>query len=440
MPAPTNANGLSLGRPVIDPTTDDTATLKELLAQHYVGAGYPCGARDGDDVYMAVYAQSDGGGGHILYGGNPTDPTSPHVLTVSAAGSATVIWQDEGSTVATYGTVSFEGAGVTVTDGGTKAIVTIPGGSGSASNSFETWAVTGGGSIVADSATDTATFTGGTGITITATAGSDTLEFEIDTSEVAQHSFKTIAVGASNVVADSPTDTLTLVEGFAIDLSADTGTDTITIAVDSAEVIQNVFTVIAVSGQTNVEADDPEDILTLVAGPGHTITTDHTTDTITHKADVNDASHVGLVDPTTGADSTADDAQIGILWHEIQDYAVGRNMLIGHLEDDSTKPVVQYKTTEDWLELLESYDSSKSQVIYNDSTNTGVEDDERVRWVDSPQKVIWGLDPDGGHTITTSGTTLTLTLKVTKYTFDAVNFVSAVDADVTVTYTGTECA
>jgi hypothetical protein len=57
------------------------------------------------------------------------------------------------------------------------------------------------------------------------------------------------------------------------------------------------------------------------------------------------------------------------------------------------------------------------------------------------QKVIWGIDPDGGHTLDASGTTLTLTLKVTKYTFDALNFVSAVDADVSVVYnTGTECA
>jgi hypothetical protein len=57
------------------------------------------------------------------------------------------------------------------------------------------------------------------------------------------------------------------------------------------------------------------------------------------------------------------------------------------------------------------------------------------------QKVIWGIDPDGGHTLDASGTALTLTLKVTKYTFDALNFVSAVDADVSVVYnTGTECA
>jgi hypothetical protein len=72
-----------------------------------------------------------------------------------------------------------------------------------------------------------------------------------------------------------------------------------------------------------------------------------------------------------------------------------------------------------------------SQVIHNNAgTHT---------WKDAPQKVIWGIDPDGGHTITTSGTTLTLTLKVTKYTFDAVGFVSAVDENVTVTYEGTEC-
>jgi hypothetical protein len=79
-------------------------------------------------------------------------------------------------------------------------------------------------------------------------------------------------------------------------------------------------------------------------------------------------------------------------------------------------------------------------VVYNDSTNAGTEGDERVRWVESPQKVIWGIDPDGGHTIVASGTTLTLTLKVTKYTFDAVNFVSAVDEDVEIVYDdGEEC-
>jgi len=48
-----------------------------------------------------------------------------------------------------------------------------------------------------------------------------------------------------------------------------------------ANVNQNLFETIAVSGQSNVVADSPTDILTLVAGTGITITTDASTDTIT---------------------------------------------------------------------------------------------------------------------------------------------------------------
>lgn len=133
MPAPSNSNGGSLGRPVIDLSLIQDQGVRicfERLMETLIGMGWPCGAREGDAVYQAVYAQPDGGGGHILYGGKPTDPLNPDVLTVSSSGSATVIWQEEGSTVATYGTVSFVGANVTVTDGGTKAIVTITGGGG----------------------------------------------------------------------------------------------------------------------------------------------------------------------------------------------------------------------------------------------------------------------------------------------------------------------
>ena len=44
---------------------------------------------------------------------------------------------------------------------------------------------------------------------------------------------------------------------------------------------QNVFDKIAVSGQSNVEADNTADTMTFVAGTGMTITTDAGTDTIT---------------------------------------------------------------------------------------------------------------------------------------------------------------
>lgn len=228
-------------------------------------------------------------------------------------------------------------------------------------------------------------------------------------------------------------------------------------------VIAFAFGKIVISGSPDVEADQVVDTLTLVAGANMTISA--TGDTITlassyvdtdttytagaginlggikFSADPNNTSHVGLVDPSTGDDSTADDAQIGILWHQIAGTDAGRYQLLGHDEDDPSKPKVCAKTTEDWLEFLEDYSAIDRMVLGNDPDGTGVENDENVKWIASPQKVIWGIDPDGGHTITTTGTTLTLTLKVTKYTFDAVNFVSAVDADVEVVYSGgTECA
>ncbi len=410
MPAPSAANSLSLGRPVIDPTTIDTIEdVRENFAkiqEHFVGAGFPCGAQDGDTEYLAVYAQPDGDE-YILWGGNPTDPLNPTLLTLSLAGSATVIWQDEGVTQVTTGLVDFQGAGVTVTDGGSKAIVTIPGGSGTPYTEGNGIDINGSNVVSAELATGGGLEFDGSGIAVS--VDGVTIDVVAGDLEVIAFNFGTIAVsGQSNVVADAVSDTLTLVAGSNVTITTNAGSDSITIA----------------STDTNT---------TYTAGAGINLSSTK------FVADPHTASHVGLVDPTTGNDSSADDAQIGILWHNIQDYAVGRTMLLGHLEDDSAKPVVQYKTTEDWIELLEGYDSTKRQVIINDPANTGLEDSERVRWGDSPQKTLWCLDPDGGHTITTTGTTLTLTLKVTKYTFDAVNFTTATDADVTVTYEGTAC-
>lgn len=135
MPAPSSANSLSLGAPVVDATTidtmDDVRANFYKMQEFFVGAGYPCGYAGTGMVVLNVYAEDDGEGGHLLWGGNPTDPLSPIPIIVSASGSATVIWQEEGSTVKTSGTVNFVGAGVTVTDEGDgKATVTIPGGGG----------------------------------------------------------------------------------------------------------------------------------------------------------------------------------------------------------------------------------------------------------------------------------------------------------------------
>ena len=95
------------------------------------------------------------------------------------------------------------------------------------------------------------------------------------------NTFSTISVaGQSNVVADSATDSLTLVAGTNVTITTDASTDTITIAA-SAGASTNSFQTIVVAGQSSVVADSATDSLTLVAGTGISLTTDAGSDTIT---------------------------------------------------------------------------------------------------------------------------------------------------------------
>jgi hypothetical protein len=95
-------------------------------------------------------------------------------------------------------------------------------------------------------------------------------------------SFATIAVaGQSSVIADSATDTLTLVAGSNITITTNAGTDTITIAATGGGTTSDSFATIAVAGQSSVVADSATDTLTIVAGTGISITTDAGTDTVT---------------------------------------------------------------------------------------------------------------------------------------------------------------
>lgn len=61
------------------------------------------------------------------------------------------------------------------------------------------------------------------------------------------------------------------------------------------------------------------------------------------------------------------------------------------------------------------------------------------KWIEPDEQTIWGIDPDGGHTLSVSGTTVTLKLKITKYTAKFFGTVSTVDADVDITHTGEAC-
>jgi hypothetical protein len=153
---------------------------------------------------------------------------------------------------------------------------------------FNTIAVAGQSSIVADSTTDTLTIAAGTGITLTTDAGTDTLT--ITNSATGANAFGNVAVaGQTTVAADGTNDTLTLVAGTGVTLTTDAGADSITIASTI-----NSFSNIAVSGQSNVVADSAGDTLTLVAAGGMTITTASGTDTITFNSARLDDDNVTL--------------------------------------------------------------------------------------------------------------------------------------------------
>jgi hypothetical protein len=83
------------------------------------------------------------------------------------------------------------------------------------------------------------------------------------------------------VVADSSTDTLTLVAGTNITITTDSSTDSITIAAAGGGATSDSFTTIAVAGQSNVVADSSTDTLNLAGGTGISITTNAGTDTVT---------------------------------------------------------------------------------------------------------------------------------------------------------------
>lgn len=158
-------------------------------------------------------------------------------------------------------------------------------------SSFGTIAVAGQSNVVADASNDTLTLIAGTGITITTNATTDTVT--ITNSATGANAFGNVSVaGQDTVAADSTNDTLSLAAGTGISLTTDAASDTITIT--NTVTAPNTFGAIAVATQTTVLADSTSDTLTLVAAGGMAITTDATTDTITFDSKILDLDDVTL--------------------------------------------------------------------------------------------------------------------------------------------------
>ena len=198
----------------------------------------------------------------------------PSADVIHDLGSATYRWRDlylSGS--------SIQLGAATITSSGSSVI--LPSGStiaGTEINSFSTIQVAGQSNIIADSVSDSLVIVAGSGIEITTDAGSDAIT--ITNTGAAANSFSTIQVsGQSNVVADTSSDSLTIVAGSGIQITTDAGSDAITI--QSTVTVANSFSTIQVSGQSNVVADTSSDSLSIVAGPGIEITTNAGSDSIT---------------------------------------------------------------------------------------------------------------------------------------------------------------
>jgi hypothetical protein len=127
--------------------------------------------------------------------------------------------------------------------------------------------------------------------------------------EVNQNAFSNIAVsGQSTVAADAKTDTFTLVAGTGVTITTDAGADSITIT--NSATGANAFGNVAVAGQSTVAADSTNDTLTLTAGTGITLTTDASTDTVTITNSVTAPNTFGTIavsgQSNVVADSTTD--------------------------------------------------------------------------------------------------------------------------------------
>jgi len=181
------------------------------------------------------------------------------------------------------GLTSLGTAGQVLTiNSGATALEWADSSSGTVTETFKTIEVSGQNSVVADSATDTLTLAAGTGMTITTDNSTDTITFSSSGGGTASNSFETISVsGQNSVVADSATDTLTLVAGTGMTITTDNSTDTITFSSSGGGTVTEAFKTISISGQSDVVADSATDTLTLVAGSGINLTTDANGDSIT---------------------------------------------------------------------------------------------------------------------------------------------------------------
>jgi len=198
---------------------------------------------------------SGGGGASGVSSG-----TATRLAYYSSTGSvvqdsgANLTWS--GTLLAVTGSISASSA-ITVNGSNVLTAASLP-------NTFSTISVAGQSNVVADTSSDTLTLIAGTGVVITTSASGDSITFASSPS----------LTELSDVTLTTPSDGQVLKYNSATSQWIN-GTD----LAGSGSI--NAFSTISVAGQDNVVADSTSDTFNLVSGSGITITTDANTDSIT---------------------------------------------------------------------------------------------------------------------------------------------------------------
>jgi hypothetical protein len=216
-------------------------------------------------------------------------------ITVSSStGNVTISNAGVVAAVAGYGiSVSSATGNVTIANTGIVSVITDPGSGISLDTSvagtvritnaapsvpqniFQSVAVSGQANVVADSTSDILTLVNGTGISITTNALSDSITFT--NSGVTSFAVSGVGLSASAATGSitlSNTGVTAISAGDGISINQSTGTVIVTNT-------RFGFTSIAVGGQSSVLADNTTDTLVLVAGEGIQLTTNAVSDSIT---------------------------------------------------------------------------------------------------------------------------------------------------------------
>lgn len=222
-------------------------------------------------------------GSYVKFGtATPASSNTTYTVNSVTSGSNAII-RLTGSDSSTDDVTIAAGSNISISETGDTITIASTAG-GSVTEAFKTISVSGQSDVVADGATDTLTLAAGSNVTITTTAGSDTITFASTDTNTTYSAGTGISLTGTTFALNAAIENLTNVASTSPSSGQVLKWDGSQWApgTDSAGAgASNSFETIAISGQTSVVADSATDTLTLVAGDNITLSTNASTDTIT---------------------------------------------------------------------------------------------------------------------------------------------------------------